>query len=143
MAATNSEMLQESPILHFACLFLENPDTVYLEVVGIPPPPKRTITKKIDFCNYYENKVANKDKLDNDSDGGVDPFFNDIADKKVFEDGRDNPVSMEGEGHVETEVQYGKFVPLSNDKIDVLDIIIRIQYISMQGSTEKISNNIL
>ena len=46
------------------------------------------------------------------------PFFA-IADEKEFEDVRDNPVSVGGEVHVEKEYQSGKFVTISNDKIDL------------------------
>ena len=52
MAVTNSELPQESPICNFSCPSPENPDSSYLNVVGIPSSPKRTITKKIDFLNY-------------------------------------------------------------------------------------------
>ena len=48
----------------------------------------------------------------------VVPFFDAIADEKEFNDDRENLVSTGGEGHVEVKNQAGKFVPLSNDKID-------------------------
>ena len=55
VAGTDSELPTESPIFDFAYRLPENPDSFYLNVVGIPPSPARTITKKIYFCNYDEN----------------------------------------------------------------------------------------
>ena len=114
----NWETSQESPNCDFACCSPENPGTLYLKVLGIPSSPKRTITNKIDFCNYNENYAADKYKWEVDYDGEVSPFFDAIADEKEFNDVRENPVSMGGKGDLEAEDQAGKFVPLSNDKID-------------------------
>ena len=74
MAVTNSELPQESPICNFSCPSPENPDSSYLNVVGIPSSPKRTITKKIDFLNYEKNGEEGKDKWDIYSDGGLVRF---------------------------------------------------------------------
>ena len=52
MVVTNSEMPQESLIFDDAYRLPESLETLYLKVVGIPSRPKRTITKKIGFCNY-------------------------------------------------------------------------------------------
>ena len=77
--------------------------------------------KKIDFCNYDENGEEDKDKWEVDYDGEFSPFFDAISNKKNFDDNRYNPVYMVGEGHFEVEDQAGKFVSLSNDKIDVME----------------------
>ena len=45
----HSETTEESSVCYFSCHSPENPDTLYLKVVGIPSSPKRTITKNIDF----------------------------------------------------------------------------------------------
>ena len=119
-AVADSEIPQETSICDFACRSPENPDTLYLRVVGIPSPPKRTIPKKIDFCNYDKKIVADEDKWEVDSDGEVGPFFDAIADEKEFDDGRESPVSMGGEGATEVKDQAGKFVPLSNNNINAM-----------------------
>ena len=69
---------------------------MYLNIVGIPPSPKRTITEKIDFCNCDENYNEDKYKWEVDYVGKFGTFFDDIADEKDFDDGRENPVSMGG-----------------------------------------------
>ena len=102
-AVANSEISQESSICDFACAPPENTDTLYLKVVGISSSPKRTTTKKIDFCNYDENDVEDQDKWEVDSDGEVGPFFDAIAYEKYFDHDRENPVSMRGEGATEVE----------------------------------------
>ena len=51
MAVKNSELPLESPICKFARRSPENPDSLYLNIVGIPPYPKKTIKKKINFYN--------------------------------------------------------------------------------------------
>ena len=55
---------------------------MYLNVVGIPPSLKRTITKKIDFFNYNENDEEDKYKWEVDYDGDFGPFLDAIADEK-------------------------------------------------------------
>ena len=70
------------PIFEFACRSPENLDTLYLNVVGIPPFPKRTITKKIDLCKHYDNYEEDKDKWVVDYDGYIGTFIDDIADEK-------------------------------------------------------------
>ena len=74
----------------------ENPDTLYLKVLGIPPSPNRTISKKIDLYNYYENDAEDKEKWWVDSDGGVGTFLNEIVDEKEFDNNIKNPVSLGG-----------------------------------------------
>ena len=96
----------------------ENTDTLYLNVVGIPPSTKRPITNEIYFYNYDENYKEDKDKWEFDSDGESGPLFDTIADDKEFDNYRENTVSMGGEINVEVEYQSRKFVILSNDKID-------------------------
>ena len=103
MVVTYSETPQESRICNFSCRSPENTDTLYLKVVGISSSPKRTTTKKIDFCNYDENDVEDQDKWEVDSDGEVGPFFDAIAYEKYFDHDRENPVSMRGEGATEVE----------------------------------------
>ena len=61
---------------------------MYLNVVGILPPPKRTITKKIDLCSYNKNDQEYKDKCEVDYNGNVGPFFDAITDEKEFDDDR-------------------------------------------------------
>ena len=92
----NLETLQESCICNFACSLTENPDTLYLKVVGIPSSPKRNITKKIDLCNYSENYAVDKDEWEFYSDGEAVPFFNTISDHKDFDDDRENHFSVGG-----------------------------------------------
>ena len=99
MAVTNSEFPQESPICDFDPCSPQKTDSLYLDVVGISPSPRRTITKKIDFCNYNENDEEDKYKWYVDSDGDIGPFFYAITDKKEFDKEKENPVSMGGEGH--------------------------------------------
>ena len=99
----------------------ENSDTFYLKVVGIPSLPNRNITKKIYFCNYDENDVADKYRWGVDSNGLVGPFLYAIEDEKEFDDGRDNTVSMVGEGHFEVKDQSGKFVPILDENIDAME----------------------
>ena len=41
-------------ICGFSCCLPENIDTLYLKVVGFISLPKKSITKKIGFCNYNE-----------------------------------------------------------------------------------------
>ena len=94
---------------------------MYLNVVGIPPSPKRNITKNTDFCNYDENDKEDKYKREVDCDVEVAPFLDAIANEKDFDDNRENPVYMVGEGNVEVEDQSGKFVPISNYKIDATE----------------------
>ena len=72
-------------------------------MVGIPLHSKRTITKNIYFCNYKKNDEEDGDKCEVDSDGDVGTFFDSIEDEKEFDYNRENPVSMEGEGHVEVK----------------------------------------
>ena len=73
-------MSQESPIFDLDSRSTKNPDSLYLSVAGIPPLPKRTITKKIYFSKYDENYEEDKDILEVDSDRDVGPFFDAIAD---------------------------------------------------------------
>ena len=47
-------MPQESPILELSGCLPVNLDTFYLNIVGIPPSPKKTIKNKIDFFNCDE-----------------------------------------------------------------------------------------
>ena len=89
-------------------------------MIFIPKIPKRTITKKIDLWNYYENDEDDKDKWEVDYVGDVGLFFDTIVYEKEFDDDRENPMSMGGEVHVEVEDQYGKFILLSNDNIDAM-----------------------
>ena len=114
-------MPQESLVCNSACRLADNPDTLYLNVVGIPPSPKRTIIKEIAFCNYDENYDIDKDKWEVDSDGEVGPFSSTITDEKEFENDRDNPVLMGGGGHVGVEDQAGKLVPISNGNINAMN----------------------
>ena len=65
----NLELPHESPICDFSCRLPENPDTLYLNAVGIPSPTKITITNKIDLCNYDENGEDDKYEWEVDSDG--------------------------------------------------------------------------
>ena len=90
-------------------------------MVDITPPENRTITKKIDLCNYNKNYEEDKDKWDVDYDRDVVRFFDAIEDEKEFVDNRENPVSMGGDGHVEFEDQYGNLILLSNDDFDATD----------------------
>ena len=83
-----------------------------MNIVGIPPSPKRNIMKNIDLCNYDENDEEDKDKWEVYYDGGVVPLLDAITNEKGFDDDRENPVYMVGEGHVEVEVQSEKFVPI-------------------------------
>ena len=76
------------------------------------------MTKNIDLCNYDENDKEDKDKCEVDYDGKIGPFFNAITNEKDFDNVRENPVPMGGEGHAEVKYQAGEFVLLSNDKID-------------------------
>ena len=76
------------------------------------------MTKNIDLCNYDENDKEDKDKWEVDYDGKIGPFFNAITNEKDFDNVRENPVPMGGEGHAEVKYQAGEFVLLSNDKID-------------------------
>ena len=62
-----------------------------------------------------------QDKWEVDSDVGVGPLFGGISDEKYFDDDRDNPVFMGWEGTTEVKYQVGKFVPLSNYKIDAIN----------------------
>ena len=78
----NLEFPQEYLICYFTCSLPENPENLYLKVVGIPPPPNRTITKKVYLCNYDENNATYKDNLNVDYDGVFGPFFDAIADEK-------------------------------------------------------------
>ena len=48
----DSEIPQGSSICDFDYQLPKNPDTLYLKVVGIISSPNRTITKKIDLCDY-------------------------------------------------------------------------------------------
>ena len=82
------------------------------------------MTTKIYFCNHDDNDAAGKYRWEVYSNGDVGTFFNAIADEKEFGDGRDNPVSMGGEGNVEDEDQSVKSVPLFNEKIDALKKLI-------------------
>ena len=115
MAAASSEMPQRSSICFFFCHSYENLDTLYLKVVGIPSSPKRTITKKINFCKYDKNGAADQYKWEVNYDGGVGTLFVAITDKKGFDDDRENLVSMEGQLQAEVEDQSGKFFPFLND----------------------------
>ena len=121
VAVTNSGFPQESLICYFSCRLPLNLYTLYLDVVGIPPSPKRTSKKKIDFWNYDENNEADKDNWGVDDYGKVGPFFNYIAEEKGFEGGIYNPVSMERQGHVKSGDQARNFVPLSNYNFDVIN----------------------
>ena len=69
MAVKTLELPQESPICDFSRCSPENTDTLYLNVVGIPPYPKRTIKNKIDLCNYDENDEEDKEKWEVDYNG--------------------------------------------------------------------------
>ena len=64
--------------------------------------------------------MADQDKGEVDSDGEVGPILDAIADKREFNDDRDNPVSMEGKGYNEVKDQSGKFVKISNRDIDAM-----------------------
>ena len=64
--------------------------------------------------------MADEDKWGVDSDGGVGPFFDAIAYEKEFDDNRENPMSMGGEGHAEVEYQAGKLIELSNSDIHAM-----------------------
>ena len=97
----NLEFTQDFSIFYFSRRSPETPDSLYLNVVGIPPSPRRIITKKVDLCNYNENDEDDKYKWEVDYDGGVGPFFDDIEYEKEFDYYRENHVSMGGEGHVE------------------------------------------
>ena len=59
-----------------------------------------------------------QDKWEVGYDGEVGPFFNEISDEKYFDDGRKKPVSMGEEGTTEVEYQVGKFISISNGKIN-------------------------
>ena len=85
MEVTNSELPQESLIFNFVCRLPENPDNLCLNVVGITPPPKRTITKKIDLCNYVEIDEEDKEKWEVDSDGDSGPFFMTLKTRRSLE----------------------------------------------------------
>ena len=63
---------------------------------SIPPSPKRTITNKIDLCNYNENDEEDKDKMKVDSVGDFSHSSNAVAYEKEFDNNRDNPVSVVG-----------------------------------------------
>ena len=54
VAVNNSELPQESPIFNFSGFLPVNLDTLYLNVVGIQPSPKKTIKNRIDFFNCDE-----------------------------------------------------------------------------------------
>ena len=110
-------MTQESPIFDLSHRLPENPDIFYLKAVRIPPSSKRKINNNIYVCNYDKNDEADKEKCKVDYGGYFGSFFGAIADKKDFEDNRENPVSMRGEGHVEVEDQSDKLVLLSNANI--------------------------
>ena len=75
VAVTKLELPQESSICDFSCCSPENPDTLYLEVVGVPPFPKRTITNKIYLCNCDENYEEYKYKREVDCDGEFGTFL--------------------------------------------------------------------
>ena len=120
VVVTDSELPQESPICDFSHRSPENTDNFYLNVVGIPTSPKRTITNKIDFYNYDEYDVKYKEKWEIDCDGDVSPFFGAIAYEKKFDDDRDNHVSLGGKGHVGVKDQDRKSVLLSNYNIDAM-----------------------
>ena len=66
LTVTNSELPQKSLICNFSRRSPENSDSLYLNMLVIPKSPKRTITKKIDFCNYYENCHEDKNKWEVD-----------------------------------------------------------------------------
>ena len=53
---------------------------MYLKVEGILSSLHRTMTKKIDLCNYDENDAANQDKWEVDSYGEFGPFFSAVVD---------------------------------------------------------------
>ena len=133
MAVINSELPQEYLICDFSCPSPEKPNTLYLKLVGIPSSQNRTITKKIDFCNYDENDAAYKENWEVDYDRLVGPFFSTIADEKEIDNVRDNPVSMRREEHIEVEDQVGKFVPLPNDNIDAMEKEIFIMRFCREG----------
>ena len=75
MAVTNSELPQKYPIFDFDSCSTENKESFYMNIVGIPPSKKRTITTKINFRNYDENDEEDKAKWNAGSDGDVGPFF--------------------------------------------------------------------
>ena len=56
----NSELPQEYPICDFSRHLPDNPDTLYLNIIPIPPSPKRTIISKIDLSKYIENDDYDK-----------------------------------------------------------------------------------
>ena len=62
--------------------------------------------------------MADQDKWEVDYDGEVGTFFDAISDEKESKNDRKNPVSMRGGGTNEVEYQSGKFVPISNGKIN-------------------------
>ena len=64
------------------------------------------------YAAYDENDEEDKDKWEVYYDGGVVPLLDAITNEKGFDDDRENPVYMVGEGHVEVEVQSEKFVPI-------------------------------
>ena len=82
VVVTNSGFPQESPICIFSRRSPKNPDSLHLNVVGIPPSSMITITKKIDFCNYDENVEVDKDKWEVDYEGDIGPFFSSVTDDK-------------------------------------------------------------
>ena len=102
---TNLKLPQESKISYFSRCLSEKPDTLYLNIVGIPSTSKKNKMKKIYLCNYEENDGENKDKWEVDSDGEVGPFFDAIADEKEFGDVRDNPVSMGGRDTLKSDIK--------------------------------------
>ena len=51
---------------------------------------------------------------------GTWSLFDAITDEKGFDDDRETPVSMGGEGHVEFKYQSGMFVTLCNGKINAM-----------------------
>ena len=112
MEVINSDLPQESPICDLARRLPENLDIFYLNVVGITPYPSITIMKKIDLCNYNKNDDDDKFKWEVDYDGDVGTFFDAIAYEKEFDEDRENPVSMGGDGHVGVQDQAGKFIIL-------------------------------
>ena len=106
--------------LRFPCHLAENLDTLYLKFLCIPSLPNRTITEKIYLCTYDVNDVSDQDKWEVDSGGGVGKILGVIADEKEFDNDRDNTVSMVEEVHAEVEDQDGRFVLVSNNKIDTM-----------------------
>ena len=69
VAVANSKIPQGSLIYDFSCCLPKNPGTLCLKALGVPSSPHITITKKINFCSYNKNDVADQDKWEVDSYG--------------------------------------------------------------------------